>query len=435
MVSLRIGSVRLDIKSARIWFARDEFLRQSTIMFLASTISSVCNYIYQIYVGRSLGPEGYGSFGSLFAIFYLVYVFSGTFQAGSAQFTSRFKASGETENVGAFINGLIKRTAILGMVGFFVFVIFSAKIAEFLKIDPINDVIVLGTAILFSFLLPPTSGAIQGLQDFSSLALVSILTFMPKLIFGVILVSLGYGISGALGAVTLGLATAFLFTLNALKSYLKNGQKNDMVDFRDLYFYSIPTILIMICLAVPSNVDVILAKHFFTSHEAGLYTAVSVLGKIVLFLPSAIYVVMFPKASEMRALGQSPMALLNKSLIITGVLAGAAAAIFILVPQLVERIFGTGYIEASPIIKFYATMMFFFSLTWVVAQYCMATNRLKYVYIIFFFTSIEIALMSLVHGSVLQMVTMLLVVNVVFFFTSYVYAIHKGRGSCISCQS
>jgi O-antigen/teichoic acid export membrane protein len=135
---------------------------------------------------------------------------------------------------------------------------------------------------------------------------------------------------------------------------------------------------------------------------------------------------MFPKVSEMRALGQSPIALLNKSLIITGVLAGAATTIFILVPQLVERIFGAGYFEASQIVKFYAAMMFFFSLTWVVAQYCIATNRLKYVYIIFFFTSMEIALMSLVHGSVLLMVTMLLVVNVVFFFTSYVYAIHQG---------
>ena len=195
-------------------------------MFVASVISSACNYLYQIYVGRSLGPEGYGTFGSLFAIFYLTYIFSGTFQAGSAQFVSRYKAYQETDKIGAFICGLVKRTIVLGVIGFSTIILFSSRIRVFLNIDSEIQIFVLGTVIFVSFLLPGISGVIQGLQDFSSLALVSLLTFIPKLLFGVILVSMGYGIAGALGAVTLGLTTAFIFAVISLKPHLTKRVEN-----------------------------------------------------------------------------------------------------------------------------------------------------------------------------------------------------------------
>jgi O-antigen/teichoic acid export membrane protein len=380
------------------------------------------SYLYQIYVGRALGPEGYGAFGSLFAIFYLISIFSGTVQTGSARFVSRLKAGGDDERVGAFLYGLMKKSVLLGVAGFALFCIVSSAIAGFLRMDSTAEILVLGTVILFSFLMPAASGVLQGLQEFYLLAFTGILSLGLKLVFGLVLVTLGYGVAGALGAVTLATLVALLFALLSLRSYLGDGRQNGY-DFRELYIYSAPTLLVMLCLAVPSNVDVILAKHFFNAQEAGLYTAASVIGKIILFLPGAISVVMFPKVTEMMSQGGSTLRLLNISLLYTGLLSGGAAAVFILVPGLVGAIFGPLYLKASPIIAFYAVTMALFSMTWVVAQYCLATGSLRYTYILAGLTALELGAIGLIHGSTLEMAGALAGANLVLFLFSYSYVL------------
>lgn len=411
------------------WSSNDGFLRHNSIMFAGAIVACACNYFYQIFVGRALGPEGYGAFGALFSIYYLFYMFSGTFQAVAARFVSKFNAIDDSSSIGIFSFELIKKMAFIGSFGFMIFWLTSSMIAEFLNLRSTTEVVFLGAAILFSSLLPVTSGMLQGLQKFNILSLVNILTFAPKLIFGILLVKLGYGISGAIGAVALGLAVAFLFSIIPLRIYLKNNQKNANCNFREMYFYSAPAILIMMCLAVPSNVDVILAKHYLTGTNAGLYAAAAVLGKIVLFLASSIPVVMFPKISELNALDMKTRPLLNKCLICSGLLSGFATALFVGFPSLIESIFGIGYADAYPIIKIYAIAMFFVSLIWVIAQYCLATNHLNYSYILFFFTLSEIVLISIYHDSIMQIAQILMIGNMIILLVSYGYLIFFTRRS------
>jgi len=407
----------------KAWFAKDEFIRKSAVMFLASIIGNICNYLYQIYVGRAVGPEEYGTFGSLFAIIYFTVVFSNTIQSTGTWFISKLKAEDQINNIGTFIFSLIKRTFLMGISGFGIFYLASPWVANFLNLNSTSEVIILGTVIFLSFLLPATSSGLQGLQLFNSLALVNVLTYVPKLLFGVMLVDLGYGVSGALGAVTIGMGIAFLFSFIPLRSYIMDRSSCGSRDFREIYIYSIPAILIMICLTVPSNLDVILAKHYFNSYDVGLYTAASVIGKMIFFLPWAISMVMFPKASELDAKGKNTLSLLNKSLIYSAFLSGPATIIFLLFPGLVGIIFGPIYIEASAVTKIYVIMMFLVSLTSVIAQYCLAINSKRYSVLLVFFTVLEICLMVLAHDSTIQMVEMLTGINLLILLTSYIYVI------------
>jgi O-antigen/teichoic acid export membrane protein len=232
---------------------------------------------------------------------------------------------------------------------------------------------------------------------------------------------MGYGVSGALVAVTLATLTTFALSVLFLLPFLRSGRRGNGHNFRELYLYSMPALLIMMCLAFPSNLDVILAKHFFEGQEAGLYTAASVIGKIVLFLPGAVAAVMFPKAAKMSILGQDTIKLLNRSIIYTGLLSGAAAATFVVFPGLVGTIFGKTYLGAASITSVYVVAMAVFSLTWIVAQYCLAVNDLRYTYLLMAFTTVEFLVLAFLHGSVLQMAWILLVVNLLLFVLSYLY--------------
>jgi O-antigen/teichoic acid export membrane protein len=396
-------------------------------MFIASLAGCLCSYLYQVYVGRALGPEGYGTFGSLFAIFYLISVFSGTVQAGAARFISQHNASGDRDGISTFFYCLMKKSALLGVAGFAVFCLANSIIADFLNMDSKIELVVLGTVILFAFVTPAAAGVLQGLQMFYWLALASFLGLAGKLIFGIALVGLGYGVAGAIGALALSALITFLLSVFPVSSHLSRRQNDNSCNLNNLYSYSLPAILIMICLAAPSNLDVILAKHFFPSYEAGLYTAASVMGKIVMFLPSAITTVMFPKAAEMNCLGRNTFKLLNRCLLYTGLLSGSAAAAFALYPRLLLVIFGPSYLDATLITILYAALMFLFSLIIVIAQYCLATNDLIYTYILVFFTLFELLLIGLIHESILQVVGGLLVINMVLLILSYVFVVCRRR--------
>ena len=81
-------------------------------MFIASTLAGALSYLYQVYMGRALGPEDYGVFGALFAIFYMIAVISQTLGTTATSFVSRFK--GEGKQIGFFLSGSIKQMALIG---------------------------------------------------------------------------------------------------------------------------------------------------------------------------------------------------------------------------------------------------------------------------------------------------------------------------------
>lgn len=396
--------------------------KHTSIMFIATLIGGACNYVYQIYMGRALGPEDYGVFGSLFAIFYMISISGGTIQTSMTRFVSKLKAENDYGNLSFLFSGLVKRMAFLGVLAFFIFILASGHIASFLKIGSNVPVIIVGATLLFSLLLPVGLGALQGLQRFGQLGFIIVLGSSLKLFFGIILVSVGFGVSGALGALVISAVFALIAALIPIRSLFTQG-KNDF-DFSGLYKYAFPTMVAVFCFTVPANVDVIIAKHVFTAYEAGLYTAASVLGKIIIFLPGAISIVMFPKVSEMHTQKKDTIGILNRCLFYVGILSGTVAIGYFFFPSLAAKImFGSEYIGAAPLVRLYGVAMFFFSLTVVLMFYNLAIHSLRYIYVFASFTFLLIGLLSLFHSSMIQMITILLVVNLALFLSSYYYVV------------
>ena len=401
---------------------RDDFTKQSLIVFTATMVVNICNYLYQIFIGRALGPEEFGIFGALFAIFYLTGIITSTVQSGVSYFVSRYKTENKTNQINSFLRQLIIKSVLFGIIGFAIFVLISPFIASFLNITNISPIIIVGTVFLFTFTLPVTLGGLQGLQYFKKLSLINLATAFGKLGFGIILILAGFGIYGALGAVSLGYFLAIVFALYTMRNFLSNkNNKNDeeTYNFSEFLYYSIPLIIIIFCLNVPSNLDVIIVKHFFSDYEAGLYVSASVLGKMVLFVSSAIIIVMFPKVAELGILHQDTRPLLNRSLLYTGILSGSVTAVFVFFPEIVCFLFGKAYIEAKTLIVIYSIMMFMLSLTTVIAQYSLAIKKLKFCIILCTFTIAEMITIWFIHGSLIGIAIILMIINSILLVISY----------------
>ena len=396
-----------------------ELLRHGSVMFAASLITNGLNYIYQVYMGRALGPEQYGVFGALFAIFYMIGVVSQTLSTAMTNFVSKFTADGG--EIGFFVSGALKRFAVTGSAFAVLLLMGREWVASALRIGDAEPVMALALILFLAWVTPIGGGVLRGLKRFPALGAVNVTNASVKLAAGGVLVALGYGVTGALLGVAAGMLAALLLSILLLLPQLGGGRGSFC--FSAFYSYSLPVLVAMFCFSVPANLDVVLAKYFFSAKEAGLYTSASVLGKIVFFFPSAIYAVMFPMVAERHARGEDAQAVLRHSLMYAGVLSGFLVLLYFLFPHLVTVVFGSGYKEALPLVAPYGLAMLLFSLSVILLNYNLAVRNMRYVALFAGFTFTEVLLLLIFNSSPLTMVEVLLFANFALFIASLGYTL------------
>lgn len=399
---------------------KDELVKNGTIMFISGSIAGIFNYIYQVYMGRALGPEEYGVFGALFAIFYLIVIISQTLGTTTTQFVSKFV--GERKQIGFFIKTSLKWTFLLGSAISVVFLIFSKELMNVLKLTNIWPILILILILFLSWISPIIEGSLKGMKKFTCLGFSTTSNIFFKLVFGISLVMAGYGVNGALFGVAIGTILGLLISFIFLKPYIKpNIPYEPDFTFSSFYSYSIPVMIAMLSISIPSNLDVILVKNFFSPAEAGLYTSVSVLGKIVFFFSAAVGSVMFPMIIEKLTGKEDTKRLLKKSIIYTGALSGCLVLIYILYPRIVVNIFGDKYFNAIDLVAPYGMAMFLVAIIAILINYHLAIKNIRYIIMLAGFTIIEVALLMIFHSSMADMINVLLIANFVFLAVSLIY--------------
>jgi O-antigen/teichoic acid export membrane protein len=106
--------------------------------------------------------------------------------------------------------------------------------------------------------------------------------------------------------------------------------------------------LAFVAFAIISNLDILMAKLFLPSKEVGLYAALSTIGKVVMFLPGAVAVVMVPNAARARHSSGDSARVLRIAAMLVAVTTVVAAVPAALQPELVIRtMFGADYLGAK----------------------------------------------------------------------------------------
>src|SRR4030067_1391254 len=161
------------IQKAARYLKNDELVKKGTIMFVSGTIVGILNYSYQVYIGRALGPEEYGVFGALFAIFYMIGIISQTLGTSTTQFVSRFV--GEGKQIGFFIKGMLKLTILSGTAVSIIFLVFRNDLMNLLKLPDVQPILILILILSLSWIIPIIDGSLRRVNIFSGLAFSSIL--------------------------------------------------------------------------------------------------------------------------------------------------------------------------------------------------------------------------------------------------------------------
>lgn len=400
----------------------DSFSRNILVVFSGTALASFLNLLCQLLIAHRLKPEDFAVFNTLLSIFMIISAPFLTLQSGIIKYISEFNARGEYEKIKKFISGISIRVTTFSFFVLIIFYIFSNSIMLKLQVPSIAAMHILTALIFLSCITPVFSGSIQGMEFFNWFAAASVFGGLLKLALVALFIKLGFNISGALSsflittAITLGV---YYFVLKRAISVKDTGCLPHAVfkiNYKSFFSYLFPVAISTFCFMVLVSSDMVLIKRYFSPADAGEYSLAQMVGKIFLFLPGAISIVMFPRTSGLHAKNMDTAHTLKKSLLYAFILCAAAAICYNFFPSLLLRIL-TGKTTESAVIlgRMFSFSMSLFSLLFIVISYFLSKKDLRFVKWLVAFTILQIGLIILFHAN-LFMVQSVLCANVFLLF-------------------
>jgi O-antigen/teichoic acid export membrane protein len=367
----------------------------SLILLIAFNIYNALNFIFQFSMARFLSVSEYGTLATLFAIIYILSVFTEGVQTILAKYSSNEKSPGKIKNL---LIKSIKKSSIISAILFIVYLAISFPLSSLLKVD-YSLLALNGLVIITSFLVPVTRGIMLGKKKFKSLGINLITESSVKLVFAILLVLIGWKVYGAIAAVVVGGSVAFIMSFRSLKFIIKSNEKKS--NTLDIYHYSKPVIFLMFIIIAFYSIDVLIAKIVFPEEIAGYYALVSVLGKAIFWGTQPISRAMFPLSAEKKSKSRG---ILYNSLALVISLIAIALILFYLFPELILKIFSgkSDVSQASQILFFVGIAFSLQALTNIVILYKLSKENVSnYLYFILFIL-LEVILLLIFSDSLIE---------------------------------
>ncbi len=316
---------------------------------------------------------------------------------------------------------MLRWTGFGGAVLFAIGALLRGQIAAFLRIDDQAAILLCLAIIAISVVTPSVRSVLQGEQDFARFSTSSILEVFVKLVCAVALVYAGFGVNGAMAGWIVGTCCALTYTIWAVlrkHGAQPRGAVSLGLDLGRLVRTTAGVGLATGFLTFISFMDVLLVKHFFDAHQAGLYAAVNLTGKVVLFVAGFVPMVVLPKAAARKSSGESAVPLLLQALTMTVLISGAVLVLFGSYPSMVLRVLaGRAFISGAPLVLQYDAAMCMLAIVTLLVNYRIGIHRFEFLYALGAVLVCEVGAIALFHRSLWDVVHVLLAGNAVAIIT------------------
>lgn len=392
------------------------FEKNIILVFLASSLANFLNLLYQLLIAHRLSPADFANFNALLSIFAVISTPLGTIQTATTKYVAEFNAVGKINTPQTLLSYLLKKTLIFALLTFVIFYFTSFYIIDKLKISTVSSGYILAVMLALSWLMPVFGGGLQGLELFKWSSGIGVATGLLKLGVALLFLQIGWGFSGALGAFLAANLAVILLSYFPLRHYLSFNAAQEKINSGEFIIYMAPLAVSLFCFAVLISSDMLLVKYFFTPQESGIYSIAQIAGKVFLFLPGAISVVMFPRTTGLNAQNLDTRATLKKSLLYAGILCLAASLFYNLFPGLVLKILtGKAMPESILLGRLFSISMVFFALMYIFVVYFLSLKDFRFIKYLVAFTTLQCLAIILFHSSLLQVQFILCINSIILF--------------------
>jgi O-antigen/teichoic acid export membrane protein len=364
------------------------------------------NAAFHLLSARLLGPGQYSDVVSLVAAQGLLALPFGGIQYAIARSVADDAGRGDADAVAAFVRRSVDATIVGALVVAVVATALSPLIQHALGVEKLVAV-ALTMAYMFPALLSPTvNGIAQGVQRFGIISASLAAGVAARIALIVLLIPLGLGAGGVMGATTLAAFVTVAVPLPlCLRWYRRGRTAVAVVPGRVILRSVLPVVGGVLAITSLTTVDLIVAKVALSSHDAGVYGAASFVGRLLLYLPMTIATVLLPKITARVAVARDTDEIFHASLATTALFSLAGTVVLILVPRLiVDLTFGSAYDRAVPLIGVFGLAMTLYAVLNVQLIYHLGHGREEMAWLLLAAAAAQIVVYCLLHGSTYQLV-------------------------------
>jgi len=349
--------------------------KNTLVFYGASFTQNIFRYLFHLILLRFLVPAEYGEFLSYLSLIYILSIPMGTVATVVTKFVADFKAKEDLKSINLFFYYLLKTLSPIALTLGLSLLIFANPLSVLFKAHPIAFV-VLGLSMFVSLFQTIVTSYITAFQKFMYLSVVGFIGVFLTIFLSVLFIRLGLGATGAvLGQLSAGLiGTVIIFWKIRPAIYprkiVKTPPQFSLGGFTGFSFlYSLGTLSLI-------STDILVLRAFSDAYFSGLYSALSILGRMILFGLTPLITLTLPIATHRHTVLGSANSVLIKlgSLILALGLIGAG--IFSLFPGFITRVLsGTAYLAITPYLSIFAFSMVFFALSQFILSFLMAIRR------------------------------------------------------------
>ncbi|MCL4418688.1 oligosaccharide flippase family protein [Patescibacteria group bacterium] len=405
-------------------FIQHELVSGSFYIFIGFLASSILSFFLNLFLVRNFTATEYGIYASLLSLFILVGIPAQSLTTVIIRFATDYFVKNKLDEARAFYLRSLLLIVTLSIFIFVGFIALSIPIKEFLHLDNIWYVILTGFVISFSYVAIVNNAFLQSLLKFPFISFTSAVGGVLRITAGISLVLLGLKVFGALWAIFLASLLPFLLTFLPLRFLInKKSTKDIKFPTKEIIRYAFPTAIAILSLNSFISLDVVLVKHFFNAHDAGLYGGLSLIGKVIFYLTGPIVSVMFPLLIKRHNLGQNFNSLFYLALALVAIPSLSIALFYFFFPLLSINFFlgGREYVKISSYLGIYGLFIATFSMLNVFVNFFLSLKKTKIFLITGLGASIQIVLIAFFHKTFFQVIGVSLIASSTLLILLFVY--------------
>jgi O-antigen/teichoic acid export membrane protein len=315
---------RAMVRPGHLGNLRARVVRGSATLLLSTALVAVTNLFYNILLARMLGASGFGHASALYTLLMLMAAITLSFQIVTSKFIAR---SSDTVVRARIYASMLRRALQAGIGVAIVIAAGSGYLQSYFNFPAQRDLVLVAIAAGVSIPLGVRRGKMQGVCNFSGLAINLVVEVAVKFAGALLFLHFGMGVTGVITAVLLSTVAAYLAAQPGAQ-YRGKTAPIKIAPFGE----GMQAVLYFIGQVILSNLDILLVKHFFPPPEAGIYAAVALVGRVVFMLSWSVVSSMFP-VSASHSHRQDGRSVLYTGLLLVGTITSLFIGAVALAPQ------------------------------------------------------------------------------------------------------
>ncbi len=414
----------------------NKFIQTSSIFTVTSFLVSITNYLFNLIIARNFTLSDYGEYTTALSYILILSVPITAFslivikKIGEAgiQYRQNLAEKINSQLITLLKTNLVYTVGILAAISYLIYSISTVTFASLFFIL---------TSLIVTLFSTFYVSILQGSKLFRAAGMILVFTALIKLIGGYLLLTYSPQLEYLYLIIIFSMLLTIMIGRKIINFKITTNEFTTSLSDKKTHIAKIAlhnlkkkNILISLFTTIGLvgliNFDVILVQKFFAPEEAGLYSAISLLGKIITYVSAPISLVAFSFFTGDDSKSNSKKILLITSIFF--IILGASASIFYFyfAEFVVRLIFGYRFIVISPLIFLSAIFGTFYSLIAVFAQYLISKNSWISIAILVFFM-IQTILIYYIHDTMKEILVVNICISLILFLILSIFSFKNER--------